>query len=351
MIAKHIKPKNKQHVKGSYPRLANYIADAPKKDEKRELLWAVNCNFGDGIEDLECIIAEVEATQNLNTRAKSNKTYHLLVSFRDEKPSAEAMIDIEKQIAEALGFQDHQRIAATHKNTENYHMHVAYNKIHPKTRKIHHPKHDYMALERACRSLEAQYGLKVDKGRGEGSERNLKSGPARDMEAHTWEQSFTGYVKERLQELEEGRINARSWQDLHRTFKEYGLLLRPRGNGLIITDANHQSRTMKASTLSRNFSKDSLEKQLGKFEPSRQEDIKAKQSYEKRPITRHRDQIRLWKIYRVGLSDLASKAAYRNWRQFLQMEAPNDPLARAIIKAQNQLIQGTTRSRSPSLGR
>ncbi|MEG9862764.1 MAG: hypothetical protein V6Z81_09830 [Parvularculales bacterium] len=118
---------------------------------------------------------------------------------------------------------------------------------------------------------------------------------------------------------------------------------------MIITDANHQSRTIKASTLSQQFSKNSLELQLGKIEPSRQDDIKAKQSYEKRPITRHRDQIRLWKIYRAGISDIASKVAYRNWRQFLQMHAPNDPLAKAIIDARNQFIQGTTRSHPSGL--
>src|SRR3546814_6539433 len=44
-----------------------------------------------------------------------------MVSFRDERPSPEALRDIEREFAQALGFGDHQRIAGTHINTENFH--------------------------------------------------------------------------------------------------------------------------------------------------------------------------------------------------------------------------------------
>src|SRR5690606_41073424 len=52
-----------------------------------------------------------------------------------EKLSAETLKDIEAEFAAALGLQDHQRVAGTHINTDNFHMHVAYNLVNPRTLK------------------------------------------------------------------------------------------------------------------------------------------------------------------------------------------------------------------------
>lgn len=43
------------------------------------------------------------------------------------------MEDIEVRRRGALGFAEHQRISAVHQNTENWHLHVAINKVHPGT--------------------------------------------------------------------------------------------------------------------------------------------------------------------------------------------------------------------------
>ena len=340
MIAKHIK--RKPGSRGPFGKLARYIAAASDQGEKLDRFWAVNCNAGDGIGDLDHIANEVEATQSLNTRAKSDKTYHLMVSFRDERPSAEALVDIERRFAEALGFGDHQRVAGTHQNTGNFHMHVAFNRIHPVTRRIHHPKHDYRALERTCRAMEMRHGLKLDRGRADNPKRDHMPAKARDMEVRTWEESFAGYVQKLLPKLDARRAAATSWQDLHAGFGEFGLQLKLRANGLVITDARHKSRRIKASTLSRHYSKPSLEKELGPFEPLRPDtSVQAKQFYERRPNTRHPGQAKLWKKYRAGRRGASAidKANYRSWRQFIEGEAGNDPLARAIMKAQQQSIQ------------
>ena len=53
---------------------------------------------------------------------------------------------IEAQFCEALGFGEHQRVSAVHTDTDNLHIHVAINKIHPKNLTIHNPYCDYQAL-------------------------------------------------------------------------------------------------------------------------------------------------------------------------------------------------------------
>src|SRR3546814_612875 len=193
MIAKRIdiEPEN-----DNFERLADYIAAAPEEGEKLDDLWIVNCDAGETVEDLPLAIKEVKATQALNQTAKSGKTYHLMVSFRDERPSPEALRDIEREFAQALGFGDHQRIAGTHINTENFHLHIAVNKIHPVTLKAHTPFRDFKALEKVSREMEIKYGLKVDLGRADKIEPEKQAARARDKEAHTWEQRFDAYVRE-----------------------------------------------------------------------------------------------------------------------------------------------------------
>lgn len=301
--------------------MARYLAAASDEGEKLDRLWLAGCDAGpdgeaitpDDLDMLEMAIFEIEATQAMNNRATGDKTYHLILSFRNDRPDPEALIDIEGQFATALGFAEHQRVVATHSNTDNFHMHVAFNKIHPTTLCAVTPFQDFKALEATCRAVEAQYGLSIDNGRAdilaaidEGIVKTAPSPAARDYEAHTWEQSFESYVTDKLPELEEARVAASSWQDLHDAFGHYDLGLKLRGNGLVIYDAGHRadkSQHMKASGLGRQFSKAALEKQLGAFqEPVRrrrssQKPKNGKTSYARKPVTRHRKQNKLWQRY------------------------------------------------------
>jgi hypothetical protein len=263
MIAKRIdiEPEN-----DNFERLADYIAAAPEEGEKLDDLWIVNCDAGETVEDLPLAIKEVKATQALNQTAKSGKTYHLMVSFRDERPSPKALRDIEREFAQALGFGDHQRIAGTHINTENFHLHIAVNKIHPVTLKAHTPFRDFKVLEKVSREMEKKYGLKVDLGRADKIEPEKQAARARDKEAHTWEQSFDGYVREEKDQLMAALDAAGSWHDLHQAFQRLDIELRPRGNGLVIANASGVEM-IKASALDRKFSKSVLEHRFGAFVP------------------------------------------------------------------------------------
>ena len=46
---------------------------------------------------------------------------------------------IEERFCNALGYAEHQRVSVVHHDTDNVHIHVAINKIHPRTLTLHDP--------------------------------------------------------------------------------------------------------------------------------------------------------------------------------------------------------------------
>lgn len=270
MIAKRID--KDPAVADNFNQLGSYLAAADQPGEKLHELWISNCDAGATLDDLPQALAEIEATRKLNPRKSVNKTYHLVVSFRPgegENLTRDQLKDIEQSYAEALGFADHQRIAATHQNTDHFHMHIAINKVHPKTLKIYTPFKDFVALEKTSRDLEQKYGLSVDRGmsdRSDGPPRPNQA--ARDFEAQTWQQSFQGFLIENREELLKAIAEAGGWEELHAALAEYGVELVKKGNGLVFKHKDGK-QAMKASQLDRSCSKNALEKRLGAFEPQR----------------------------------------------------------------------------------
>ncbi len=338
MISKCVERRSKDN----FSRLAEYLAAAKEVGEKLDDLWIVGSNAGTSKEDLDLAIIEIEATQALNVRAKSDKTYHLIVSFRNEKPAPEALRDIEENFAKALGFEDHQRVVATHINTDNFHMHVAYNKIHPKTLNSHTPSWDFKKRDRVCRDMEKKYNLSLDKGSPKNKELEKPSTKSKDYEATTWEQSFDSYVRENKKDLKDIFEKSNSWKDLHKGFATYDLLIKKRGNGLVIT-TNDRKSGIKASSIDRAFSKASMEKKFGIFEPPEKSLNKSKpvKKYIKKPITLHPKQSAAWNRYigKKRSKDSLALMVYKNWREFLSAEALNDPLAMTIMVYHKQLMK------------
>ncbi len=300
MISRHIarKPGNDH-----YGRLANYIADASHAGEKCLQAWCAGCWAGD---DYELAIREVADTQALNTRTTREKTYHLIVSFRPEdetKLTPEVLKEIELEFAKALGFQDHQRHCGVHKNTNNLHMHVAYNMIHPEKLARHEPFRDYHVRDRVCREMERRFGLAIDNG---GSVENTEpklTPVAATVEAQTGQQSFDGYVKERRGLILEDRGQATGWQQFHAALARYGLELRPHGNGLVIKDRNGK-HAIKASSLDRSLSMMHLVRRFGAYAPPNRtnEHYPEDERYTAKPVQREPNRGALYEEYKAGIT-------------------------------------------------
>lgn len=243
--------------KSSFSGLADYITNPQSKQERVGVIKATNCQS----QDVQDAVTEVNITQRLNTRSESDKTYHLVISFRPgEKPSEDVLNAIEESICQSLGFGDHQRLSAVHHDTDNLHIHVAINKINPDTLTIHNPYNDYRVLAESCAYLEKKYGLEVD---NHMPTRSASENRAKDMERHSGIQSLLSWVKA---ECAEQLLNANSWQELHQAMRQNGLELRQKGNGFVI--AGPDGLAVKASSVDRSLSRAALEKKLGSFESS-----------------------------------------------------------------------------------
>lgn len=269
MIAKHVPMRSLG--KSDFAGLVRYVTDAQSKDHRLGQVQVTNCD-ADSVRDA---ITEVLATQHTNTRAKGDKTYHLIISFRSgEQPSADTLRQIEARICDGLGLGEHQRVSAVHSDTDNLHIHIAINKIHPTRGTMHEPYYSHRALADLCTTLERDYGLERDnhEPRQRGAE-----GRAADMERHAGVESLVGWIKrECLAEIK----GAVSWAELHQVMQSNGLELRARGNGLVIEASN--GTTIKASTLARDLSKPALEKRFGAFEASPEHQAApARRSYQK----------------------------------------------------------------------
>lgn len=255
MIAKHVPMRSLG--KSDFAGLVSYLTDAQSKDHRLGQVQITNC---DAV-SVQDAITEILATQHTNTRAKGDKTYHLIVSFRaGEQPNADTLRAIEERICAGLGYGEHQRISAVHNDTDNLHIHIAINKIHPTRHTMHEPYYPHRALAELCTTLERDYGLERD---NHEPRRRGAEGRAADMERHSGQESLSGWIKrECLAEIK----SAASWAELHQVMRENGLMFRARGNGLAIEAGD--GTTIKASTVARDLSKSALEKRFGVFEAS-----------------------------------------------------------------------------------
>ncbi len=331
MIAKHVPMRSVG--KSDFAGLVKYITDEQGKSERLGNVQATNCQA----ETMQAVIGEVLATQHINTRAESDKTFHLLVSFRPgEKPGADTLKAIEERICAGLGYGDHQRVSAVHHDTDNLHIHIAINKIHPTRNTMHEPFQSYRTLGELCQVLERDYGLESDNHQ---SKCTIAEGRAADMERHAGIDSLVGWIKREC--LDEIR-GALTWTELHQVMSDNGLELRQRANGFVIVAGD--GTMAKASTVARDLSKPKLEERLGVFVPS-QEQIDRKQAqreYGKQPLRSRMNTVELYAKYKNEQQTLvvtrkADLERLRDWKSSkVEAAKRSSRLRRASIKVLGQ---------------
>jgi hypothetical protein len=253
----------------SWSRLGAYVLDEAHQGEKVAWARVTNCQS----EDPGWAVKEILATQARNTRSRSDKSYHLVVSFPEgERPPREQLADIEDRLCGALGFAEHQRVSAVHQNTENWHMHIAINKVHPRTFRNMEPFRDHFRLQEACAELEVKHGLIRDNHTPEPKRESKARGKAADFEAYQGYTSFLQWVRENAgPALLGARESGQGWQGLHRVAAAYDLEVKPRGAGLVISDRRDGRVHIKASDADRGLSMKALTEILGEYEPPGEE--------------------------------------------------------------------------------
>ena len=285
--------------KNAVSSLSNLVPYMLRGKGEERCTWYMAGNLG-GLhrrEDAELAVRVMELLQEGNVRAKGDRTYHLVISFHpeDRRLTPVELDDVVRRAVAAAGLQEHQYIAVRHSDQEHEHLHVAVNKIHPETLKIHHPYKAIHAFQALASALEQELDLrKVDR-----ILERSRNHQARDFEAYRGIESFSRWARTNIGETRKlDRIA--SWEALHDELKVFGVRLVPRGNGLAIVDATRSNLACKASALGHGWSKQRLFERYGDFVPgpgSAEVAREQVQVYEERPLGRLLDD-GLWREYR-----------------------------------------------------
>jgi hypothetical protein len=265
--------------KGLHARdLCDYIAGprAGAADEKVEHRGATNMLNIDHVGQVQEMsdLAEV-------ARRSPQPVQHWILSWRSgEQPTAGQADEAVKMFLAEMGLGEHQCIYALHRNTDNYHIHLAINRVHPETERVVtvNGRFDIEAAHRAIARVERAQGWQREAG---GRYRVLDSGevrrapkPAASIErvpttrARDFE-NLTGQVSAQRIAIDDGAPvlrKARHWAELHAQLAERGMRFERKGSGAVLWVGEV---AVKSSTTGRDCSMAALEKRLGDFTPPR----------------------------------------------------------------------------------
>ena len=202
---------------------------------------------------------------------------HWILSWQEnEQPTREQADDAVSLFLRGMGLAEHQTLYALHKNTGNYHLHIAVNRTHPYTQKVIQPHRgfDIEAAHKIIAEIEhkqgwasqmnARYRVNEQGHVVKNIQRREQVKPkpkAEDFESATGEKSAQRIVQERGHAVIQ---NASCWEELHVGLDAVGLRFSRKGSGAVIFVGD---TAVKAPSVDRNFSMSRLCKRLGEFKP------------------------------------------------------------------------------------
>jgi len=326
MVVKQVPSKGS----GSFGGLADYIMDKANDGEKAEYIEFTNCPFDNSKDNLQF----VKQTQDFSN-ANMDKSMHLVVSFPEgEKPDKKTIQKIEKELVRSIGMEDHQRLSVTHTNTNNYHIHIAINRIHPETKKLIDPSFSKKKLQNKAAELEKQFNLiKINHGETKNLEEDAEPHTPPQIKAqeiHSGVDSLLTWIKEEaLDDIKEIlRDPKSSLEDLHQVLADYNLELKPRGNGIVIKDKTRKL-FVKASDVHRDLSKGKLEKRFGEFKTSKITTTPKKKFG--RPINEY------WKRYQELSTQKSSTKKEELWIEKLARETLREQIKKKYAARINKI--------------
>lgn len=200
---------------------------------------------------------------------------HWMFSWQEgEQPTREQVEEVVDMFLEKMGLVEHQTVYGLHYDTDNYHLHIAVNRMNPETGKVVLPfngldireAHKILALVEQRQGWASEenpmYAVLED---GElvrrRTAREIKPKQAAlDFEHATGEKSAQRIAQERGHDIIK---KAQSWAELHEKLAGVGLRFEKKGSGAIIFVGDI---AVKASSVDRAFSMGKLCKKLGEFE-------------------------------------------------------------------------------------
>lgn len=277
MIAKKVKndPKNTKPKSWQIQDLVDYIRHPQNINPAEKVEYSGSRNF----------ISTTHSGQRTEMISLASETVrskmpvqHWIFSWKEgEQPSVaqvEEMVDI---FLKGMGLEEHQVVFGLHNNTENYHLHIAVNRVHPDTLKVIQPHkgfdieaaHRIVAIAENTQGWEAEnHGRYVVLENGDVAKRQRSKEikpkqPALDFEHARGEKSAQRIAQERGYAI---FTTAKTWDELHKGLDAAGLRFERKGSGAILFVGDI---AIKASSVDRKFSMSNLIKRFGEYSEGR----------------------------------------------------------------------------------
>lgn len=272
MIVKKIKCKKTSKTKArQIADLVDYIRQPRGMDSAEKIEHSGSRNFLAARHESQRLEMIALAAESIHSRMPVS---HYVFSWKaHEQPTAAQVDELVDIFLKELGLEDCQTVYGLHWNTDNYHVHIAVNRMHPVTMKVIDPNNgfDIEAAHKVVALVEHRQGwvseanarYRVDE-TGQVVARLRRRGhrltqAARDIEYAIGEKSAQRVAHERGHKI---LATAETWAELHARLAEVGLRFERKGSGAIIFVGDV---AVKASSVDKAFSLGKLQKRLGAF--------------------------------------------------------------------------------------
>jgi hypothetical protein len=253
------------------PTTERAIAAGVRPTKEKCTHWAaVNFATGDQLDDL---IREMSETATAPCRG-GDPIEHFVLSWRPgEKPTDEQVDKAVRMMLERMELTDHQAVWAMHEDRQHIHVHAVINRVHPYTERLTEINKGFIveALHQAVAVIEHEQGWAAEKN---ARYRIVDGKPTRIAAAVEKPRQLTPAAFR--DELRTGKPSAQrlaqsvdlsaatNWTEAHAAFAKAGCRYVLKDNGAVFIVGD---KVVKASTVSRAFSRPKLERQFGPFEP------------------------------------------------------------------------------------
>lgn len=282
MIFKFVKNKNTSSTKGvRITNLASYIVNPESENSQEKCIYSSSKNFL--FDDTELQIKEMLSLSEMAVRSKDTIKHYIFSWKEGEVPTSDQVDEAVEILLAQMNVKDHQCLYGLHVDTDNYHVHMMLNRVHPETGKvveinkgldievghqavalIEH-KQGWLSEEDSLYCID-QDGSLVRRDSRKDGKKSVRSSTA-DNEKRTGEKSAERMLIEMAADI---ISEAKSWEELHDKLSKKGIRYIKTGSGANVYIADI---AVKASAIHRTASLTKLEKRLGVFQPARENDL------------------------------------------------------------------------------
>jgi Large polyvalent protein-associated domain 7/Relaxase/Mobilisation nuclease domain len=335
MIVKYIaNPKTQSSKASRIGTLLDYIVADGRADAQKAEYIGANGNFYSDSQQGQR--AEMVALAMEATRSKDPVDHWLLSWKEGEQPTQAQCNEAVEILKRNLGMSSgHLAVYALHSNTENYHLHVVLNRVHPETLRVEDKGWCIDKAHKAIAEIICAQGWEAERNaryvadlsgqvtRASGVREPQPRSKARDHENATGEKSYERIAQEKAAPI------------LHEGLDQVDMRYERKGSGAILWVGD---QPLKASCIGREFSRIRMEERLGEYQPDSRANSIPPPPCTAEPL--RPDMPANWAEYRKALGDSRKEKDAAQVQQRMDHRASREMQSAEFRKERSALYQG-----------